>query len=214
MDNKSELVKAGLRMKNSGLTVSTWGNISIRDPNTGLIYLTPSAMEYDTITEDDIVVTDIAGNIIQGSRKPTIESELHLNIYRHRPNVNAILHTHPIYSLVFAVLGEDMPPVIDEAAQAIGGTVRVADYALPGTKELADNCLKALGDNLNACLLQAHGAVCLGCSMDEAFKVSTVLEITAQVYYMALGVGVPKLISNENIAIMFDFAKNKYGQCK
>jgi L-fuculose-phosphate aldolase len=213
MNFKKLIVDSGLRMYNSGQTVETWGNISYRDQNTNLVYLTPSGMDYAKITEDDVVVCDLSGNIVEGNRKPTIEVLLHLGIYKERPEVNAVIHTHPIYSTVFSCTGADIPLVIDEAAQTLGGTVKTAPYALPGSQELAVNCAAALGKETNACLLMSHGAVCVGETMDAAFKVSTVLEVTAQIYYMVKSMGKECIaISEENIAAMMYFVKNVYGQ--
>lgn len=214
MDNKQLLVESGKRMLHSGLTVETWGNISLRDPETGLVALTPSGMPYDVLTVDDVIVAKLDGTIVEGTRKPTIETDLHLGIYRNRPEIHAIVHTHPIYSQIFAVLREDIPPVIDEAAQIMGGTVRVAEYALPGSEALAKNCVAALGADGHACLLANHGAVCIGGDIDFAFKVSTVLEMTAQIYYMARGIGTPKTLTEEQVAFMHDFAYHHYGQGK
>lgn len=213
MDYKEHLRECGRRMLRSGLTVETWGNISIRDPETGLIYLTPSGMPYDGITVEDIVVMRPDGAIAEGFRKPTVEWAMHLGIMNARGDVNAIIHTHPIYSQVFAALHEDIPPVTDEAAQALGGRVRTAEYALPGTKELARNALAALGNGA-ACLLANHGAVCVGKDADAAFRVCTVLEMTAHIYYMARSIGEPEPISRENVEYMRDFAMNHYGQDK
>lgn len=206
------IVESGKRMLNSGLTVETWGNISAKDFNTSLIYLTPSGMDYSTITEEDIVICDADGNIVEGFRKPTIEKDLHTAVYEHRPEVSAILHTHPIYSMVYAVQGKDIPMITDEAAQALGGIVRCTEYALPGSKELAQKCVLALDKKSNACLLNSHGAVCLGKDMDSAFKTAKVLEMTAQIKYMveASG-GKPLGISDQNISAMQEMAQN-YGQ--
>lgn len=212
MNYKRLIIQSGIKMLQSGLTVETWGNISARDPETGLIYITPSGMDYETCGEDDIIVYDLEGNVIEGHRKSTIETKLHLDIYRNRPEINAVVHTHPIYSLVFACMKKDIPLIIDEAAQCLGDTIKVADYALPGTPQLADNCIAALGKKANACLLQSHGAVCIGDSMDGAFKVATVLELTAQTYHMILSIGQPVLLSDENIEKMQEFVKTKYGQ--
>ena len=96
MDFKKCIVESGKKLENSGLTVETWGNISIRDPETGLVYLTPSAMKYSTIVEDDVVVCRLDGTIVEGHRKPTIETGLHLAIYRNREEVNAVIHTFHI----------------------------------------------------------------------------------------------------------------------
>lgn len=109
MDYRKLIVESGLRMSTSGLTVETWGNISARNPETGLVYLTPSAMQYNTITEEDVVVCDLDGNIVQGTRKPTIEMGMHLAIYRARQDVNAVIHTHPTYSMVYSCQGKDIP---------------------------------------------------------------------------------------------------------
>jgi L-fuculose-phosphate aldolase len=215
MNYRKLIVDSGLRMFGSGLTVETWGNISCRDPKTGLVYMTPSAMNYSSISEDDIVVCSLDGTIVEGTRKPTIEKDLHLSVYNARSEVNAVVHTHPIYSMVYSCQGKDIPMIIDEAAQALGDICRTTEYALPGSQELAQECVKALGDEANSCLLHSHGAVCIGADMDAAFKVATVLEVTAQIYYMieATG-GKAAIISEENVKAMKDFVKNHYGQNK
>lgn len=213
MNYKSFLAECGKRMLHSSLTIETWGNISVRDPETGLIYLTPSGMPYDLITEEDIVIMNREFQIVEGNRKPTIESNLHIRILNSRADIQAIVHTHPVYSQIFACLHEDIPPVIDEAAQILGGVVRCASYGLPGSDELAENVVRALGDGA-ACLMANHGAVCVGEDMDGAFRVGTVLEMTAQIYHMARTIGSPQLISDDKVAFMKDFAKNHYGQGK
>lgn len=215
MNFKKELIAAGLKMYNSGLTIETWGNISLRDPKTNYVYMTPSAMSYDSINEDDIIVCKLDGEIVEGKRKPTIEKDLHLAIFNNRPEVNAIIHTHPMYSMIYACQGKDIRLITDEAAQALGDVCRCADYALPGTKELSENCSKALGKIANSCLLQSHGAVGVGCDLEAAFRVCKVLEVTAEINYMIeASNGSPIYISNENIEAMKNFVKNCYGQDK
>ncbi len=212
MDCKQRLIDAGKQMLDKNLTVETWGNLSLRDPDSGLVYLTPSAMAYHTIGREDVVVTDLRGTVQEGWRKPTIEKELHLSLYRARPEVNAIIHTHPIQSQIFAVLRRPIPPIIDEAAQVLGGTVQVARYALPGTLELADNVRAAMEGRVRACLMANHGAVCVGESMEQAFKVCAVLEMTAQIYAQALAIGEPYVLSDDLVDRMWDFANNSYGK--
>jgi L-fuculose-phosphate aldolase len=213
MNYKKLIIDSGLRMLNSGCTIETWGNLSYRDKETNRVYLTPSGMDYTTLVENDVVVCDLDGNIIEGTRKPTIEIGLHLAVYKARLEVNAIVHTHPLYSTVFSCMGKDIPMIIDVAAQVLGGVCRTAEYALPGSPELAENCVKALGEVSNSCLLKSHGAVCVGETMDDAFKVSKVLEVTAQIYQMIRATGGTfDPISEENIAAMQYFVKNIYGQ--
>jgi len=215
MNYKELIIESGKKMVTAGFTIETWGNISARDPETNLIYVTPSGMDYYNCTTDDVVVFNINGERVEGTRKPTIETGMHLGIYQNRPEVNAVVHTHPIYSTVFSCMGEDIPLLLDEAAQTLGAPVKTTNYALPGSKELAEECLKALGKDANACLLQSHGAVCVGDSMEAAFKVAKVLEVTAEVYQKIRATGgKPIALSDENIAIMKDFVKYKYGQGK
>ncbi|MEA4895801.1 MAG: class II aldolase/adducin family protein [Oscillospiraceae bacterium] len=211
MNYKKLIVESGMRMFKSGLTVGTWGNISARNPENELIYLTPSGMPYDIITEDDIVVMNSKMEVVEGKRKPTIEFGMHIGILNARPELNAVVHTHPIYSQIFACLNEDIPPINDEAAQAMAGPVRCAEYALPGTEELARNVVKALGDGY-ACLLANHGALCAGPDMDNAFHVCTVLEMISQIYYMARCIGKPTIIPDDKVKFMRDFVLNSYGQ--
>lgn len=212
MDHRRILIEAGKQMLERKLTVETWGNLSVRDRETGFVYLTPSAMPYHTIGAEDVAVCTPDGALLEGRRKPTIEKELHLGLYRLRPEVNAIIHTHPIHSQVFAVLRRSIPPIIDEAAQVLGGTVPVADYALPGTAQLADNVCRAMEGRVRACLMANHGAVCVGESMEQAFKVCAVLEMTAQIYQQALMLGKPHVLSDELVDEMWDFANNRYGK--
>ncbi|MEA5017076.1 MAG: class II aldolase/adducin family protein [Candidatus Limiplasma sp.] len=213
MNYKQLIVESGVKMLQGGYTVETWGNISYRDPETQRVYITPSGMDYATLAEEDVVVVDLQGNILEGGRRPSIETGLHCAIYRARGEINAVIHTHPIYSMVFSCTGEDIPLLMDEAAQCMGDTCYTAEYALPGSPELAQNCVKALGEKANACLLKSHGAVCLGGDMKSAFRVVKVLEVTAQIYQMIRSMGgcyCP--ISQENIEKMQYFVCNLYGQ--
>ena len=212
MNEKALLIESGKKLLDERFTVETWGNISVRGTD-GLIYITPSGMDYTACTEDDVVVMTLDGTVVDGHRVPSIEHGLHRAVSAARPDVNAIVHTHPIYSTVFSAMGEGIPLLIDEAAQALGDEVRTAPYALPGTQALAENCVEALGRKANACLLQSHGAVCVGKDMKSAFKTARVLEMTAEIYYRIRSVGGRYLpISREDIAAMQDFAANRYGQ--
>lgn len=213
MNYRKLIVESGVRMINGGYTIGTWGNISIRNPETDEVYLSPSGMNYTTITEDDIIIVNLKGEILEGTRKPTIETALHVALYNARPELNAVVHTHPIYSTAFSCCGEDIPLILDEAAQILGDTCKTAEYALPGSTELAVNCVKALGKKANSCLLKSHGAVCVGENIESAFAVCKVLEVTAEIYQMICAMGKKyEPISPENIEAMQYFVKNVYGQ--
>ena len=113
--------ESGIRMIESGLTVYTWGNVSYCDRSTGLVYITPSGMDYHELTDDDICVYELSGAHVEGDRRPSIELQMHLGCLNARPEMNAVVHTHPIFSTVFSSMGEDIPINIhDEAAQTLG----------------------------------------------------------------------------------------------
>lgn len=209
------VIAAGKKMLESNLTVETWGNISVRAENGGVICITPSGMSYQEITPSDLVFLDAKGKVIGGGRVPSIETQMHVRIYQTRPDVFAILHTHPVASSVFGVLRQPIPAITDEIAQAIGGEISVAEYALPGTETLADNTVKALGEK-NACLLANHGAVCVGKDLNACFKAAMVLETGAEIYQKALSISrdgyQPVKLKEEDIKYMYDFAQHHYGQ--
>lgn len=212
MNIREQIIDIGCRMMRDNLAVGTFGNISVLD-SAGCMYITPSGMPYNILKPEDIVRMDLNGNILEGSRRPSIENKLHIDVYKARFDVKAIVHTHPIYSTAFSAMGEDIPLFLDEAAQVLGDTVHTAAHALPGTDELAANCVKALGDMSMACLLQAHGAVCVGANLDKAYAVSEVLESTARIYSLIRSMGgsfVP--LSEADISDMRYFAGHNYGQ--
>ena len=214
MDYREIIVTAGKKLIHEGFTIETWGNISVRD-EAGLVYITPSGMDYETCTVDDVVVMKPDKTVVSGARRPSIETGLHLAVYTARPEVSAIVHTHPLSSMVFACTGMSIPLLSDEASQALGDEVRTARYGLPGSLELARNCVEALGQKSNACLLQSHGAVCVGKNMPAAFTVAKVLEMTAELYYRICVMGKSYIpISEENIAAMQEFVAHSYGQPK
>ena len=161
----------------------------------------------------DLVFLDPEGKVCEGSRIPSIETQMHVKIYQNRPDVYAILHTHPVSSTVFGVLRKPIPVITDEIAQAIGGEISVADYALPGTDLLAENTVKVLGEK-NACLLANHGAVCVGKDLNACFKAAIVLETGAEIYQKALAVSgcEPVELKEDDVKAMYDFAQNHYGQ--
>ena len=210
---KKAIVDGGKYLLENGLTVGTWGNLSIRDPETGLIYIKPSGMPYPDIAEDDIVVMNSEFKVVEGHRKPSIEYNFHIAIMNARKDVNAVIHTHPIYSSVFGVLREDIPGISEDFVQIVGDRIINCEYSLPGTPELAANVVKSLGTN-NAVIIPNHGTVCVGGDFAGAIKTIFVVEKSAQVYLLARSIGTPHLIASADIKAMQNFARNYYGQGK
>ncbi|MGM0432197.1 MAG: class II aldolase/adducin family protein [Spirochaetota bacterium] len=210
---KQLIVDTGIEMLRTGLTVGTWGNISARDPESGLIYISPSGMDYKTIQAEHVVVLNSDCEVVEGRAEPSIEKHLHAAVYRSRADVHAVIHTHPTFSSAFGVTGTPLPAVSEDFVQIVGETVYVAEpYALPGTEELGRAAVAALKDN-NAVLLPSHGALSVGADMNTALKVCAVLEKNAHIYLSAKLLGEkPRTFTREEIDYMQDFARNHYGR--
>ena len=208
---KKLIVNTGRKLYKQNLTIGTWGNISVLDPDTDLVYIKPSGMNYNEIDLEDIMVIDKKGKIVEGFRRPSIEMPMHLSIYNARKDVKAIVHYHPIYSSVLAVTGVNLPGICEDFVQIVGEKVLCAKYALPGSEELAKNAVVSLG-NRNAVFLLNHGTLCVGRDIKEAMKVCYVVEKTAHIYILSKNVGKCRVIPEEDIKVMQDFAKNSYGK--
>ena len=208
---KRLIVDTGRELYKQNLTIGTWGNISVLDPETDLVYIKPSGMDYNEINLEDVIVVDKKGKTIEGFRKPSIEMPMHLSIYNARKDVGAIVHYHPIYSSVLAVTGSNLPGICEDFAQIVGEKVLCAKYALPGSDELAKNAVASLGER-NAVFLLNHGTLCVGKDIKEAMKVCYVVEKTAHIYILSKSVGKCRIIPEEDIKAMQDFAKNSYGK--
>jgi len=212
-DFKKLIIDTGRELYKQNLTIGTWGNISVLDSETGLVYIKPSGMDYNEINLEDIIVVDKKGKTIEGFRKPSIEMPMHLSIYDARKDVRAIVHYHPIYSSVLAVTGFSLPGICEDFVQIVGEKVLCAKYALPGSGELAENAVASLGDR-KAVFLLNHGTLCVGKDMKEAMRVCYVVEKTAHIYILSKSVGKCRIIPEGDIKIMQDFAKNPYGNSK
>jgi L-fuculose-phosphate aldolase len=193
------------------LTLGTWGNVSLRDPDSGYIYITPSGIPYLEIQVSDIVVMDIDERVIDGHRVPSIERGMHTAVYKAREDVNAVVQSHPLYSRVLGVNRMELPGMSEDFVQIVADKIICSEYALPGTPDLARNVVAALGER-NAVLLPNHGTLCAGEDMARALLISQAVEKTAQIYIMAKSIGTPHLISQEHIEAMQWYARNIYGQ--
>ncbi|MDY0289063.1 MAG: class II aldolase/adducin family protein [Sphaerochaeta sp.] len=210
---KQLIVDTGLEMLSTGLTVGTWGNISVRDPESGYMYISPSGMDYKIIKPHHVVVLTDTCELIEGTCEPSIEKEMHAAVYRARADVNSVIHTHPIYSTPFGLTNTTMIGVSEDFIQIVGDEIYPAyPYELPGTMELGVTAVKALKDK-NAVLLPGHGLLAVGSSLKMAFKVCSVVEKNAQILLFSklLGGEVRRFTQHE-IDAMQSFAKNHYGK--
>ena len=185
-DVRTAVCEAARRVAQLGLVIGTSGNVSQRlhDPDRDLLAITPSGRPYDRLTPDAILVIDFEGEPVEGEGIPSTETLSHVAVYRARPDVDAVIHTHSVYASVAAVAGLDIPPLVDETVMAVGGPVRVAEYGFPSSQELADHVVAALGEQ-NAVLLRNHGLIGVGATLEQALSVCELVEHTAKVFILA-----------------------------
>jgi L-ribulose-5-phosphate 4-epimerase len=165
------------------------GNVSVRIDKGDLMAITPSSVQYHELSAGDICVVDFDISVIEGGLKPSVEAGMHSIIYKMRPDVHAVVHTHQIFGSVFAVISEPIPALFDEIAFSLGHMVEVVPYALSGSADLVNNVRAKLSNNANAYILQNHGILALGKNLDKALLHAELLEKAAQVYSMALSTG-------------------------
>ena len=211
---KKAVIGAAQEMERKGLVVGTAGNVSLRlkDPSgRELLAITPSGRYYDSLNVDDIVVVDFAGQRVEGELRASIETVMHIEVYKARKKVNAIVHAHPAFCSVIAVAGMEVPPLIDEQVILIGGEIRVAQYGFPGTPELARNAVLALGPR-NAVILANHGALSVGRDMREALTICELAEEMAKIYVSALSLGKVNPLPAEVVELEKAFFASIYGE--
>lgn len=174
------------------LFAGTSGNLSIYDPETGLMTITPSSVPYPGMTIDDIVVCDLDGNIKEAKpgRVPSSEWRLHAAIYKNKPNFTAVVHTHSPYATAYATLHKEVPVILVEMVPFLGGSLRVAEFANAGTPAVGENAVKAL-ENRTVCLLANHGVVAAGPNLDRAHISAVYAEDAAKICMLAQGIGQP-----------------------
>ncbi|WP_422443662.1 L-ribulose-5-phosphate 4-epimerase [Thermoanaerobacterium sp. DL9XJH110] len=208
---REEVLKAANKLIYYHLVTLTGGNVSGRDTETGYIAITPSGIEYENLNPEDIVILDSQGNIIDGKLKPSVDTKVHLYIYRHMPHINSVIHTHSIYATCFAVLNKPIPAVTTTLANAVGGEVPVARYTPVGDDNMGPAIVEAIGDKL-ACLLENHGVITIGPNIKAALTAAVMLEDVAKICCFASGMGNPKVLPDSEIKKARDLYLNMYGQ--
>jgi L-ribulose-5-phosphate 4-epimerase len=211
MKNSSLIVETARKMVELSLVKGTWGNISLRDGDK--IWITPSGVDYFKLKDNDIAVIELSsGKQISGNKKASSELPLHLEIYRNFANLNGIVHTHSTYATVYACMHKDIPCYVEDQAQIIGGEIRVARYAFPGSEELAQNVVEALKDGHFGVLMSNHGSVGVGRNLKEAMITAQIIEKSAEVSFLVQSIGNFPGLSQEDIEKMRKIYLNKYSE--
>ncbi len=200
--------RMGLRLVETGLVIGTWGNVSVRLGDKMVI--TPTGADYTKLTDEDMPLVDLATGEWEGP-KPSSERGLHQAVYNERRKIGAVLHVHSPNASTLAAARRELPPILDDIAQMIGPSVRVAEYALPSTKKIVRVTMRALKGRM-AALMANHGAICLGRSLDEALLCCQVLEKGCKAFIEAEFLGGAKGINKFEAWVMHQVFLKKYSK--
>ena len=207
---REALVDYGKKLSLEGLCPGTSGNLSVYDPDSGLMAITPSGLNYFETCPEDIVITDLSGNIADGGRRPSSELNLHAAFYRAKPEARSVVHTHSVFCTTLGILGEPIRAVHFMIGAANSREIPLAPYVTFGTEALAEVAVRFCGGS-KAVMLANHGLVTCGGSLADAFELAVTLEYVAQLQYRARCAGSPNVLDDEQVDAAIERFRS-YGQ--
>ncbi len=208
---KEELVQLHLELPKHELVVWTGGNVSARDPQTELVAIKPSGIRYEQLRPEHMVVLDLEGHVVEGALKPSSDTYSHLYIYRQRPDVGGVVHTHSRYATAFAAAGRPIPVVLTAIADEFGGEIPCAGFTLIGDDSIGRLVVESIGHS-PAVLLKNHGVFTVGPNAEAAVKAAVMTEDNAATVWLALQIGTPDVIPAEDVDRLHRRYKTVYGQ--
>ncbi len=195
---RMEVVKGAKAIFAKGLVESGEGNVSVRNGKKEELFITPSFNQYDTLKKDEIVHLNFEGTPLSAGKLPSTEAKMHTAIYKSRPKVQAVIHTHSPFATMLSIVRKSIPIIMEEMFIFLGGSVDVSEFGEAHTIEIGEVALKALGIK-NAALLGNHGVIVCGKSLDHAVKFAELVEKLAKMYWGALQIGKPNIINQEHL---------------
>lgn len=208
---RAEVYRLHLELPKNNLVAWTSGNVSARDSETGLVVIKPSGLRYEALTPESMVIVNLDGQVIEGTFKPSSDTASHLYIYRHRPDVFGIVHTHSSYATAFAALGRPIPVYLTSMADEFGGPIPCGGFALIGGEEIGKVVVETIG-NSPAVLLKNHGVFTVGKNAEAAVKAAVMTEDVARTVWLAFQIGAPEEIAPENVTRLHHRYTHEYGQ--
>lgn len=208
---RTEIYRLNLELPKNELVTWTSGNVSGRDSASGLVVIKPSGVRYDELTPENMVVVDPDGKVVDGTYKPSSDVHAHLYIYRHRPEVNGVVHTHSTFATAFAAVGRSIPPVLTAIADEFGGPIPCGGYARVGGDEIGRVVIESIGDS-PAILMKNHGVFTIGKTPEAAVKAAVMVEDVARTVFYALQLGPLDEIPAEEVARARRRYLEEYGQ--
>lgn len=194
---RTQIVEFGRRLVTAHLTTGTGGNLSYFDRKEGLVAIKPSGVDYFEMKPEDVALFEPDGTPVEVPKKPSSETAMHLEMYRRRDDINAVIHTHSVFATTIACMGWELPAV-HYLVGFSGYKVPLAKYATYGTEELARNTADGLG-SFNAVLMANHGLLAVGSTMLGAFCTAEEIELVAQIYVRAKALGDPVILPREEM---------------
>lgn len=208
---KEEVCEQNHELPRNNLVVGSGGNVSGRDPETGYIVIKPSGVKFSKLVPDTMVVVDLDGNVVEGSMKPSVDTGIHLYIYREREDVFGITHTHSPYASSFAARGERIPAVMTPITHMLGRDIPCSRYATPGEVDTGQAIIEA-ADGGWAVLVKAHGVFTMGKSATEATSFAMYLEEAAMTTHLAMTRGPVEELPQKEIERCYNWFRQNYGQ--
>ena len=208
---RNELVKLHAVLPKAGLVTWTSGNVSIRDKETGYVAIKPSGVMYEDLSAEDMVVLDLDGKVIEGDKKPSSDTASHLVIYRHRPDVFGVVHTHSPYATAFAANGQPIPVYLTAHADEFGGPIPCGPFALIGGEQIGQVVIDHIGAS-PAIILKNHGVFTIGPSGKSAVKSAVMVEDVARTVWLARQLGQPDEIPADMVEKLHYRYTHDYGQ--
>jgi len=208
---RQQVVDLHMELVRYNLVAWTMGNVSARDPETGLVVIKPSGVRYEQLRPEDMVVVDLDGRVAEGKLKCSSDTLTHLYVYRRRPDVNGMCHTHSTFATAFAAVGKPIPCFLTGMADEFGGEIPVGEFTLIGNESIGEIIVNRIGD-CTAILMQNHGVFTVGRTGAEAVKAAVMCEDAARTSFYALQLGSPIPLTAENVARLHDRYTNVYGQ--
>lgn len=208
---KEELVQLHLELPKNDLVRWTGGNVSARDPETGLVVIKASGIRYEDMRPQHMIVMDLDGKRVEGAFKPSSDVYSHIYIYRHRPDVGGVVHTHSRYATAFAAVGREIPCVLTAMGDEFGGSIPCGGFALIGDEAIGKVVVESIGKS-PAVLLKNHGVFTIGKNATAAVKAAVMTEDVAATVWLALQLGTPDVIPQEDVDKLHLRYTTVYGQ--
>ncbi|MBZ0296369.1 MAG: L-ribulose-5-phosphate 4-epimerase [Anaerolineae bacterium] len=210
---RAQVCVMNLELPKNNLVAWTSGNVSARDPESGLVVIKPSGVKFQDLTPENMVIVDLDGKLVEGDYKPSSDTASHCYIYRHMESVNGVVHTHSRYATAFATLAREIPCVTTAMGDEFGGPIPCGGFALIGGEEIGQVVVETLANqNSPACLLQNHGVFATGATAEKAVQAAVMTEDNAAIVWTALQIGQPLPIDAEDIARLHHRYTHVYGQ--